>query len=125
MTGSTQWRDAVVAKQTTVTFVDDIDSSTEGVERYTFNWLGTDYEIDLAPRSAKKLIDVMKVYAEKATRVSKSRSVSGARGRGSAGPRSSKEEVQAVRWWAREQGLEVPARGRVSQAVKEAYDQSH
>ena len=49
-----------MATHTTVTFVDDIDgSTTEGVEHYTFNWLGTDYEIDLAPKSAKKLIDVM------------------------------------------------------------------
>ena len=114
-----------MATQTTVTFVDDIDGSTEGVERYTLNWLGTDYEIDLAQKSAKKLIDVMNLYTDKATRVSKSRSASGARGRGSACPRSSKEETQAVRAWAWEQGLEVSDRGRVSQAVKQAYDQSH
>jgi len=114
-----------VATQTTVTFVDDIDGSTEGVEHYTFNWLGTDYEIDLAPKSAKKLIDVMSLYTEKATRVSKSRAASGDRGRGSASPRSSKGDVQAVRSWAREQGLEVSERGRVSQTVKEAYDQAH
>ena len=114
-----------MATQTTVTFVDDIDGSTEGVERYTFNWLGTDYEIDLAPKSAKKLIDVMSVYAEKATRISKSRSAGGARGRGPASPRPSKEQVQAVRSWAREQGLEVSDRGRVSLAVQEAYDQAH
>ena len=114
-----------MATQTTITFVDDIDGSTEGVERYTFNWLGTDYEIDLAPKSAKKLIDVMSVYTEKATRVSRSRSAGGARGREAVSAQASKEEVQAVRSWAREQGLEVSDRGRVSQAVKEAYDQAH
>ena len=114
-----------MATHTSVTFVDDIDGSTEGVEHYTFNWLGTDYEIDLAPKSAKKLIDVMNLYTDKATRVSKSRSAGSDRGRGSASPRPSKEELQAVRSWAREQGLEVSDRGRVSSAVKEAYDQAH
>ena len=114
-----------MATQTSVTFVDDIDGSTEGVEHYTFSWLGQDYEIDLAPKSAKKLTDVMNLYTDKATRVSKSRSTGSDRGRGSASPRPSKEDVQAVRSWAREQGLEVSERGRVSSAVKEAYDQAH
>ena len=114
-----------MATQTTVLFVDDIDGSTEGVEHYTFSWLGTDYEIDLAPKSAKKLTDVMNLYTVKATRVFMSRSAGSDRGRGSASPRPSKEEVQAVRSWAREQGLEVSDRGRVSSAVKEAYDQAH
>lgn len=86
-----------MATQTTVLFVDDIDGSTEGVERYTFNWLGTDYEIDLAPKSAKKLIDVMTTYADKATRVPKSRSGSVERGRGSAKSTTSKKDLQAVR----------------------------
>ena len=44
-----------MATQTSVTFVDDIDGSTEGVEHYTFSWLGRDYEIDLAPKSAEKV----------------------------------------------------------------------
>lgn len=114
-----------MATQTTVTFVDDIDGSTEGVERYTFNWLGTDYEIDLAPKSAKKLIDVMTTYADKATRVPKSRPSNSERGRVSATPTPPKEDIQAVRSWAREQGFEVSERGRVSQAIKEAYDQAH
>lgn len=114
-----------MATQTTVLFVDDFDGSTEGVERYTFNWLGTDYEIDLAPKSAKKLIDVMTTYADKATRIPKSRPGGGERGRGSAKSTTSKEDLQAVRSWARERGLEVSDRGRVSQAVKDAYDQAH
>ena len=64
MTGSTQWRKFSSGYQTSVTFVDDIDGSTEGVEHYAFSWLGRDYEIDLAPKSAKKLIDVMNLHRQ-------------------------------------------------------------
>ena len=114
-----------MAVQTTVTFVDDIDGSTEGVEHYTFNWLGTDYEIDLAPKSAKKLVDVMNVYTAKATRVPRSRAATGDRGgRGLARSRTSRDDVAAVRVWAREQGMEVSDKGRVSRAVREAYDEA-
>lgn len=115
-----------MAMQTTVTFVDDIDGSTEGVEHYTFNWLGTDYEIDLAPKSAKKLVDVMNTYTDKATRVPKAKAGSGERGGpGSARMATSREELAGVRAWAREQGMEVSDRGRVSAAVKDAYHQAH
>ena len=112
-----------MAIQRTVTFVDDIDGSTEGVEHYTFNWLGTDYEIDLAPKSAKKLVDVMNTYTAKATRVPKAKSGSG--GRGSGRTKTSREEVAEMRSWAREQGMEVSDRGRVSEAIKDAYHQAH
>ena len=112
-----------MAVQTTVTFVDDIDGSTEGVEHYTFNWLGTDYEIDLAPKSAKKLVDIMNTYTDKATRVPKPRS--GSAGRGSGRTRTARDEVAEIRSWAREQGMEVSDKGRVSEAVKDAYHQAH
>ena len=115
-----------MAVQTTVTFVDDIDGSTEGVEHYTFNWLGTDYEIDLAPKSAKKLVDVMNTYTNKATRVSKSKAGRGERGgRGAARTAGSRRDLAGIRAWAREQGMEVSDRGRVSEAVKDAYHQAH
>lgn len=114
-----------MATEKNIIFIDDIDGSTDGVEHYTFSWLGTDYEIDLAPNSAKKLVDVMDAYIDKATRVSKPRSGTGGRGRGAATGRSTKEDLQTVRSWAREQGLEVSDRGRVSEAVKETYDQAH
>lgn len=114
-----------MATRTSVTFVDDIDGTTEGVERYTFSWLGTDYAIDLAPKSAKKLVDVMNLYTDKARPVHKARAVSGGRGRRAARGRAPREHAPAVRAWAREQGLEVSDLGRVSQAVMEAYDQAH
>lgn len=85
-----------------------------------------DYEIDLAPKSAKKFVEVMNTCTQKATRISKPRPGSGQRGgRGSATIRTPREEVAAIRSWAREQGMEVSERGRVSQAIKDAYDQAH
>ena len=100
-----------MALQTTVTFVDDIDGSTDGVEHYTFSWLGDDYEIDLAPKSAQKLVDVMNTYTEKATLISKPRTTGGGRRRGSGASGTSTGKTQSVRAWAREQGMEVSDRG--------------
>lgn len=114
-----------MATQVTHTFVDDIDGSTDGVEQYTFSWLGQEYEIDLAPRSAKKLVEVMDLYLAKATRVTKSRAADGGRGRGSATSKTPGAQAGAIRVWAREQGMEVSERGRVNQAVKDAYAQAH
>ncbi len=48
---------------------------------------------------------------------------SGRRARGGAAS-SSKPDLAAVRSWAREQGLQVSDRGRVSNAVLEAYQQA-
>ena len=115
-----------MAVQTTVTFVDDIDGSTAGVEHYTFNWLGTDYEIDLAPKSAKKLVDVMNTYTARSARVPKARAGGGDRGsRAAARTRTSRDAIAEMRAWAVEQGMRVSDRGRISQAVKDAYHQAH
>lgn len=115
-----------MAIETTVTFVDDIDGSTEGVEHYTFTWLGTDYEMDLAPKSAKKLVEVMNSYTDKATVVRKPKANNGARGgRTPARATATREEMMTIRGWAREQGMEVSDRGRISEAIKDAYDQAH
>ena len=118
--------------------VDDLDhTTTEGVEAYTFSWLGVDYSVDLGEKSAKKLIDVMSTYAEVATQL----------GRRSSGPRAqrsapssdststssrkpsgsgySKEELQAVRAWGKQAGIDINPRGRIKQSVLEQYEADH
>lgn len=67
----------------------------------------------------------MTTHADKAPRVSQSRSGNGERGRGQGKSTTIREYLQAVRSWAREQGFEVSDRGRVSESFKEAYGQAN
>jgi hypothetical protein len=112
--------------------VDDLDPSiTEGVERYRFSWGGHDLEIDLGPKSAKKLQDAMDLYVPKARRVEVDTTPDpvpkSVRRRQAVSPSGgeSKEQLQAMRVWARDAGLEVSDRGRISAKIREAFAAAH
>lgn len=107
-----------MAKTTTITITDDIDSSPNA-ESYEFSYDGTTYSIDLSKKNKSAMDKALKPYLEVATKVSGRRS--GRRGatRSSGGRRS---DLGAVRDWARASGHEVSDRGRISQGVQDAYD---
>ena len=44
---------------------------------------------------------------------------------GAATARSPRDQTQAIRDWARSNGLEVSARGRISRSIQEAFDAAH
>jgi hypothetical protein len=104
--------------------VDDIDQSTDDVETIEFGLEGTQYQIDLGPDNAEALRDALATYIEhaqriggpaRATRRRKSAPVEEA-------PASSgKEDLNAIRIWARENGHTVSDRGRISGSIKQAY----
>lgn len=50
---------------------------------------------------------------------------SGRTSTGSAPKRGNPEELAKVREWAKAAGYEVSSRGRISQAVRDAYDAAH
>jgi hypothetical protein len=111
-----------MAKKVQVTLVDDIDGS-EAVETVGFALDGASYEIDLSRANARKLRDALSTYVANGRRAGRARP-SGARGgRGSA--RADREQVQAVREWARRNGHKVSDRGRIPAAVIEAYNAAH
>jgi hypothetical protein len=114
-----------MATQTHVTLIDDIDGSN-AAETVAFGLDGADYEIDLNEKNAKKLRDVLAVYTANA------RQVGGRRNRSRPGRAvkparsgSSKEQLAAIRDWARGQGYEVSDRGRLSAAVVQAFEDAH
>lgn len=86
----------------------------EGVRAVAFSYLGVDYEIDLSAENAGKLDDALALF------VGAGRRVGGRRTRQS--PASSKEELAAIRQWARDRCYDVLPRGRVSQRIRDAYD---
>lgn len=116
-----------MAQRVNVVLVDDIDGS-EAAETVTFGLDGVQYEIDLSAENADKFRDVLAPYVGHARRSGgRRRSGGGSRSNGSASSASSKTGASAadIRAWARENGWEVPDRGRVSAEVREAYDAAH
>jgi len=119
---------APVAKQTTVSFIDDLDGS-EASGTVEFALDGRSYEIDLSDDNADRLRNALAPYVD-AGRKAGGRSSGRGRGRGGQGTptpepekptRSNREETAAIRQWAREHGHEISERGRIPKAVLEAY----
>jgi hypothetical protein len=114
--------DSYVAKKTTVTLVDDLDGS-QAEEQVAFAVDGRSYEIDLSAANGARLRDVLAPFISAARRT-------GSR-RGSAGtaatvrPSTDREQNQAIREWAVQQGMKISERGRIPSNVLEAYRQNH
>lgn len=117
-----------MATQTTVTLIDDIDGS-DAAETVEFALDGASYEIDLNEKNAKKLRDAVANYVAHARHVgagSAGGRRSGARrGARAAQVRNSREQLQAIREWARKQGYEVSDRGRIAAGIVEAFEDAH
>ena len=102
--------------------VDDLDGSEEGVETVQFALDGQNLEIDLSPENAARLRERLERFIEaghqikQSKRVVRKQVVSGA---------VSKEQVQAIRHWARENGYEVSERGRIPANVRAAFESAH
>lgn len=105
-----------MARKTVVTQIDDLDG-TAADEAVTFAVDGASYEIDLSSANAAALREALSTY------ISAGRRVGGqSRPRGSGPARTDKEQLDAIRRWARENGFDVSDRGRISKAVREAYN---
>ncbi len=107
-----------IAEGAQVTLVDDIDGGN-AVETIGFALDGSSYEIDLSKSNAKKLRDSLSTYVAHARKAGRTRSA-GRSGRASA--RSDREQVQAIREWARRNGHKVSERGRVPASIIDAYN---
>jgi hypothetical protein len=106
-----------MAQRTTVHLIDDLDG-TAADQSVTFAFQGAQYEIDLSQKNLDKLEKALAPYLGAARKVG-GRGVR--RSAATSSPRSSKEDLGAIREWARANGYEVSARGRISQSLKDAY----
>ncbi|MBF4592383.1 Lsr2 family protein [Curtobacterium flaccumfaciens] len=109
-----------MAQKITTTLVDDLtgDIIEEGAGKTVqFGFDGAAYEIDLTDANAEKLREALSVY------VAVARKVGGraTRSRTSSAGRTDAHELAKIREWAAANGHEVAARGRISQAVRDAY----
>lgn len=105
--------------------IDDIDGTVldHGVgSTVHFSLDGTAYEIDLTDDHAAELRSALEPYVQAGRRLGRG---------GAAAPAASRRRAQnsrdlsAVRAWATAQGHTVSDRGRVPQAVLDAYDAAH
>jgi hypothetical protein len=103
-----------MAQQVNIVLVDDIDGSAAD-ETVSFALDGKEYEIDLSTKNAGKLRDAVAPY------VGHARKAAGRR----RGGRANGPSPADIRAWARDNGFNVPDRGRVSAEVRDAYFAAH
>lgn len=111
-----------MARKTIVQLVDDLDKKElngDG-QTVTFGFQSTQYEIDLSTNNVKRLQDALAPFMAAARRVGARQP----RAASSAG-RTDREQLQAMRHWAKENGYPIRDRGRVSREVQDAYNSAH
>lgn len=106
-----------MAQRINVILVDDLNGK-DADETVTFGLDGVDYEIDLAEANAAELRAALLTY------ISAGRKIGGRRRKA---PRAAAGGTSAadIRQWARDNGWDVPDRGRVAAEVREAYAAAH
>ena len=109
---------ATMASKTIVEVIDDLDGS-KAEETVRFALDGTEYEIDLSGAHSKKLRDALQPYLKAGRRIGGKRS-----GRRSSAATYGKQS-KAIRDWAKQHGMQVSDRGRVSAEVQKAYNKAH
>jgi len=107
-----------MSRNVSVVVTDDLDGSP-GAETVTFSFDGASYEIDLSSENRAKLNHAFAPFIQAARRVPRGR------GRAGRGPASMNADRAAVRAWAKQAGMAVSERGRISAEVMRRYDASH
>ena len=116
-----------MAQRTTVQLIDDLDgTASSDISTVTFGLDGVDYEIDLTDDNAanlrKGLADFVTVARRTGGRVK--RGLGGTAAPSGEGARS-KEQTQAIRDWAKNNGHQVAERGRIPSGIIEAFEAAH
>jgi hypothetical protein len=101
-----------------VVYTDDLDDSPNA-ETVTFSFQGAQYEIDLGKRNTTAFEKVLAPYIRAARKVS-GRTASPPIRRGQPA-KADRQQLQAIREWARANGYPVSDRGRIATEIQEAY----
>jgi hypothetical protein len=110
-----------LAKQTFTQLTDDLDGS-EAVEEVNFAVRGVEYEIDLNAKNLAAFDKAFEKFIKSARVVPQARLLRSTTSRSRAKASTPREDVGAIREWARASGYEVSNRGRISASVREAYE---
>jgi hypothetical protein len=107
-----------MATSVSVITTDDLDGSSDA-QTVSFGLSGVNYEIDLSAANQSRLTETFAPFVAAARKVGRSTRRSGPRASGSSADRA------AVRAWARESGLEISERGRISAEIIRQYEAAH
>ena len=116
-----------MAQRIQVNLVDDLNGE-EAQETVRFGVDGIDYEIDLTTENAEKLRSALSEYVDKGRKAKTGRraqSSQGGQSSSSAPSKSKREETQKIRQWAQDNGHNPSSRGRITQAIVDAYNEAH
>src|SRR5664279_3791674 len=106
---------------TTTEYTDDLDGSrADSTVHFAFG--GTSYEIDLSKANTRAFEKLISVYVGHARKVRGARSTS--RAKPAAQPKP-KQDLAAIREWAKAAGYQVSDRGRIAAAVVQAYEEAN
>ena len=112
-----------MATVTRTFLVDDLDGSTEDVENVRISLDGANFEIDLNAAHAARLREKLARYVDHGTRVTPQKTRRPQRI--VQPPPSGRDQVQAIRDWARQNGYAVSARGRIAKSIQDAFAAAH
>jgi hypothetical protein len=104
-----------MAQKITVALEDDLDGGPAD-ETVRFGLGGTEYEIDLSTRNAAAFRQQLAPFVGHARRIGRGQRRRPGR------TVSSRERSADIRAWAKDQGITVSDRGRISASVAEQYD---
>ncbi|ALF02173.1 DNA bridging protein [Mycobacterium phage LadyBird] len=107
---------------------DDFDHSKPADVTRVLGWEGYDYTLDLSKSNDKELVKLLQPYLDAAHEKVKQRKAREKPSRNSrVYPTVSvgKEERQAIREWARDNGMEIGDKGIISKRIVAAYTEAH
>ncbi|MDA3629289.1 Lsr2 family protein [Saccharopolyspora oryzae] len=111
-----------MAQKVTVQLVDDVDG-TQAETTVEFALDGVSYAIDLSADNAAKLRDSLASFVANARKTGGRKRTAAKPGKASSTPSTAdRERNQAIREWARNQGMQVSDRGRIPAEIVEAFD---
>ena len=112
-----------MAQKTIVRMVDDLDQRELDGDGQTIRFAldQTHYEIDLSEQNAQKLHEALAPFIAAGRRVSSRSGGSNASPVPTSSNKVDTSHLQAMRQWAKDHGMKVAERGRVSKEVQEAY----
>lgn len=110
-----------------ITLIDDLDGKPiDDLDGGTVSFMldGTYYEIDLAGANAAALRQALAPYIESGRKSPRGYGARAAKATGhNVVPNAAKRA--AIREWARSRGDRISPRGRIAQAIIDAYDKEH
>ncbi|MFI5955957.1 Lsr2 family protein [Cryptosporangium sp. NPDC051539] len=112
-----------MARKVQVLLVDDVDGSTAD-ETVSFGLDGTNYEIDLSADNSAAFREALARYVDAARKAGRAGSAKAGRATAVAkpsAPAADRAQNQAIRDWAKRNGLQVSERGRIPADIVAKY----